>query len=91
MPSSLKEFNISNYEEVEMAVDLLPAIRCVNSTGDATAQLSVQWEYLVRNEKICTEFRMIAINMSGDNMSNESNVTDNFSNDSNSSNISGGG
>ncbi|CAK9053202.1 unnamed protein product [Durusdinium trenchii] len=91
-PKSLKNFNISNYEEVEMAVDVFPAVQCINSS-DVPPSLSVQWEYWQRNEKICIEFLPTSSgNMSLDNMSNDSNdsnVTENLSNDSNSSNISG--
>ena len=88
-PASMKEMNISNFEEVEMVVDFFPSSRCSNySTADALSQLIVQWEYLLRNATICVEEiprpSMDAVNAS-DNMSNMSND----SNDTNESNVSG--
>jgi len=88
-PASMKEMNISNFEEVEMVVDFFPSSRCSNySTADALSQLIVQWEYLLRNDTICVEEiprpSMDAVNAS-DNMSNMSND----SNDTNESNVSG--
>eukprot|EP00438_Fugacium_kawagutii_P010272 Skav225669 [mRNA] locus=scaffold1924:196301:202176:+ [translate_table: standard] len=55
-PASLKEFYIFNFEEVEMAVDSFPQVRCINySRADAASELIVQWEYLLLNTTTCME------------------------------------
>ena len=45
VPASLKEFNISNFEEVEMQVDIFEHVQFVNysSTAKDISVLMVQW------------------------------------------------
>lgn len=91
VPASLKEFNISNFEEVEMEVDIFQHVRCFNysSTAKDSSVLMVQWEYLLLNDTICMEEvpRWMDTSSSSENMSNDSNGS-NDSNDSNDSSTS---
>lgn len=91
IPASLKEFNISNFEEVEMEVDIFQHVRCVNYSSAAkdSSVLMVQWEYLLLNDTICMEEvpRLMDTSTTSENMSNDSNGS-NDSNDSNDSSTS---
>lgn len=93
LPSSMKRFYISNFQEVEMEVAIFPpAPHCghENYTVDMPQQQSVQWEYLQQVERPCSELLdEIFFNSSENFSSNASeNGSENLSNASNWSNFS---
>lgn len=87
-PASLKEFYIFNFEEVEMAVDSFPQVRCINYSTDAAGELIVQWEYLLLNTTTCMEEVPQEISWNASNGSHDTNDSNDSSswNGSNESN-----